>query len=49
LAGRGEEASQQVLSHQHGLIGQPAKPVTKAEMRRHVGAAVEMFLSHFAA
>jgi TetR/AcrR family transcriptional regulator, mexJK operon transcriptional repressor len=34
--------------HLHGLIGQPAKPVTKAEMRKHVRAAVEMFLSHFA-
>lgn len=34
--------------HLHCLIGQPAKPVTKVEMRRHVGAAVEMFLSYFA-
>jgi TetR/AcrR family transcriptional regulator, mexJK operon transcriptional repressor len=34
--------------HLHSLIGQPSKPVTKAEMRKHVGAAVEMFLSHFA-
>jgi hypothetical protein len=35
--------------HLHSLIGQPAKAVTKAEMREHVSAAVEMFLSHFAA
>ena len=40
-----------VISHHHlhSLIGQPAKAVTKVEMRRHVSAAVEMFLSHFAA
>jgi TetR/AcrR family transcriptional regulator, mexJK operon transcriptional repressor len=35
--------------HLYSLIGQPAKPVTKVEMRKHVRAAVEMFLSHFAA
>jgi TetR/AcrR family transcriptional repressor of mexJK operon len=35
--------------HLYSLIGQPAKPVTKVEMRKHVHAAVEMFLSHFAA
>lgn len=33
--------------HLHSLIGQPAKPVTQAEMRNHVHAAVEMFLSRF--
>jgi TetR/AcrR family transcriptional repressor of mexJK operon len=35
--------------HLHSLISQPAKPLTKSEMRKHVRAAVEMFLSHFAA
>jgi TetR/AcrR family transcriptional repressor of mexJK operon len=35
--------------HLYSLIGQPAKPVTKVEMRKHVRASVEMFLSHFAA
>jgi TetR/AcrR family transcriptional regulator, mexJK operon transcriptional repressor len=34
--------------HLHCLIGQPAGPVSTAEIRRHVQAAVEMFLSHFA-
>jgi TetR/AcrR family transcriptional regulator, mexJK operon transcriptional repressor len=40
-----------VISHHHlhSLIGQPAKAVTAVEMRKHVSAAVEMFLSHFAA
>jgi AcrR family transcriptional regulator len=40
-----------VISHHHlrGLIGQPAKPLTATEVQRHVRAAVEMFLSHFAA
>jgi TetR/AcrR family transcriptional repressor of mexJK operon len=40
-----------VVSHHHlrCLIGQPAKPVTTVEMRKHVRAAVEMFLSHFVA
>jgi TetR/AcrR family transcriptional repressor of mexJK operon len=33
--------------HLHCLIGQPPKPVSSAEMRKHVQAAVEMFLSHF--
>lgn len=34
--------------HLHCLIGQPAGPISTAEARRHVEAAVEMFLSHFA-
>jgi AcrR family transcriptional regulator len=34
--------------HLHCLIGQPPTPVGSAEMRKHVQAAVEMFLSHFA-
>jgi AcrR family transcriptional regulator len=34
--------------HLHCLIGQPPVPVSTTEMRRHVQAAVEMFLSHFA-
>lgn len=34
--------------HLHCLIGQPPDPISTAEMRRHVEAAVEMFLSHFA-
>jgi TetR/AcrR family transcriptional regulator, mexJK operon transcriptional repressor len=34
--------------HLYCLIGQPPKPVTTVEMRKHVRAAVEMFLSHFA-
>jgi TetR/AcrR family transcriptional regulator, mexJK operon transcriptional repressor len=35
--------------HLHCLIGQPSKRMTRTEMRRHVKAAVEMFLSHFSA
>lgn len=35
--------------HLHCLIGQPPAPVSPSEMRSHVQAAVEMFLSHFAA
>jgi AcrR family transcriptional regulator len=40
-----------VTSHYHllGLIGKPAKGITAAEMRLHVRAAVDMFLSHYAA
>ncbi len=40
-----------VISHHHlyCLMGKPSKPLTEAEMRNHVKAAVEMFLSHFAA
>jgi TetR/AcrR family transcriptional repressor of mexJK operon len=34
--------------HLHCLIGQPAGPVSATEIRTHVEAAVEMFLSHFA-
>lgn len=34
--------------HLHSLIGQPPAPVSPSEMRNHVQAAVEMFLSHFA-
>jgi len=39
-----------VISHHHlhSLIGQPSRKVTSAEMRDHVQAAVEMFLSHYA-
>jgi TetR/AcrR family transcriptional repressor of mexJK operon len=33
--------------HLHCLIGQPPSPVTPGEMREHVQAAVEMFLSYF--
>jgi TetR/AcrR family transcriptional regulator, mexJK operon transcriptional repressor len=33
--------------HLHCLIGQPPSPVTPGEMREHVQAAVDMFLSHF--
>lgn len=38
-----------VISHHHlhCLIGQPPSPITPEEMREHVQAAVEMFLSHF--
>jgi TetR/AcrR family transcriptional repressor of mexJK operon len=38
-----------VVSHHHlyCLIGQPPSPITPGEMREHVQAAVEMFLSHF--
>jgi TetR/AcrR family transcriptional regulator, mexJK operon transcriptional repressor len=32
--------------HLHCLIGQPA-PVSPIEMKQHVQAAVDMFLSHF--
>ena len=35
--------------HLHSLIGQPPAPISASEMRNHVQAAVEMFLSHFAA
>jgi TetR/AcrR family transcriptional repressor of mexJK operon len=34
--------------HLHCLIGQPPTPLSSTEMRKHVQAAVEMFLSHFA-
>lgn len=39
-----------VISHHHlhALIGQPSRKVSNAEMRDHVQAAVEMFLSHYA-
>jgi TetR/AcrR family transcriptional repressor of mexJK operon len=39
-----------VISHHHlhCLIGQPPATLSHAEMREHVQAAVEMFLSHFA-
>jgi TetR/AcrR family transcriptional repressor of mexJK operon len=33
--------------HLHCLIGQPPSPITPDEMREHVQAAVEMFLSYF--
>jgi TetR/AcrR family transcriptional regulator, mexJK operon transcriptional repressor len=33
--------------HLHCLIGQPPCPITPGEMREHVQAAVEMFLSYF--
>jgi TetR/AcrR family transcriptional regulator, mexJK operon transcriptional repressor len=38
-----------VIAHHHlrCLIGQPAAPVTASEIREHVQAAVEMFLSYF--
>jgi AcrR family transcriptional regulator len=38
-----------VISHHHlhCLIGQPPAAVSPAEMKEHVQAAVEMFLSHF--
>lgn len=35
--------------HLHCLIGQPPSPITPGEMREHVQAAVEMFLSYFGA
>jgi TetR/AcrR family transcriptional repressor of mexJK operon len=35
--------------HLHCLMGKSSKPLTEVDMRKHVGAAVEMFLSHFAA
>ena len=40
-----------VASHYHllGLIGEPLNRITANEMRLHVRAAVDMFLSHFAA
>jgi hypothetical protein len=31
----------------HCLIGQPPSPITSGEMREHVQAAVDMFLSYF--
>jgi TetR/AcrR family transcriptional repressor of mexJK operon len=39
-----------VISHHHlhCLMGKPSKKLTEAEMLKHVEAAVEMFLSHFA-
>jgi TetR/AcrR family transcriptional repressor of mexJK operon len=39
-----------VISHYHlqCLMGKPSKTLTEADMRKHVKAAVEMFLSHFA-
>jgi len=39
-----------VTSHYHllGLIGKPARRITATEMRHHVRAAVDMFLSHYA-
>lgn len=33
--------------HLHCLVGQPPIPVSSVEMRDHVQAAVEMFMSHF--
>jgi TetR/AcrR family transcriptional repressor of mexJK operon len=40
-----------VISHHHlhCLMGKPSKALTETDMRKHVKAAVEMFLSHFAA
>jgi TetR/AcrR family transcriptional repressor of mexJK operon len=40
-----------VISHHHlhCLMGKPSKLLSETEMRNHVKAAVEMFLSHFAA
>jgi TetR/AcrR family transcriptional regulator, mexJK operon transcriptional repressor len=35
--------------HLHCLMGKPSKTLTEVDMRKHVKAAVEMFLSHFAA
>jgi AcrR family transcriptional regulator len=40
-----------VISHHHlhCLIGQPPAPLSSVEMKEHVRAAVEMFVSHFGA
>jgi AcrR family transcriptional regulator len=40
-----------VISHHHlhCLIGQPPAPLSSVEMKEHVRAAVEMFMSHFGA
>jgi TetR/AcrR family transcriptional repressor of mexJK operon len=39
-----------VISHYHlqCLMGKPSKTLTEVDMHKHVKAAVEMFLSHFA-